>query len=204
MCWVFQKKEGDCWVDVSSNYNDNDAYGALYGWLVEGLTGRGISGALTYPEPLSHARGFPADFEIVGESCHPIASNDIRSPADRNDPFFDDEPMDIFLGNYAFSWLYADEILNAPTPRALRRIAIPVEAYRQWDGVSLPTDWQPDYYLKFLEREDFARPENIMESTKFVVVEWNYDLTEDFRDFVDEVRRLKALHGEVRFVFGFC
>jgi hypothetical protein len=114
------------------------------------------------------------------------------------------------MGDWGYSWLHADEILNAPAPKYVRKISIPIEVYRQWDGISSPFDycWQPcrDDYVK---HEDFATPENITENTKFVVVEWrgNYSDFSDFSDFsvdfFDEVRRLKTLHGEVRFVFGF-
>jgi hypothetical protein len=97
--------------------------------------------------------------------------------------------------------LLADEILNAPAPKALRWIGIPIELYRMWDGVSLPSKFMvvnPGFAQPY-----HATPDKIAADTKFVRVQIEYDFTADFRSFVDEVRRLKALHGEVRFLFGF-
>jgi hypothetical protein len=46
-------------------------------------------------------------------------------------------------------------------------------------------------------------PDKITTLAEEIVVEWDYDFTEDFRYFVNRVRRLETLHGEVRLVFGF-
>ena len=46
-------------------------------------------------------------------------------------------------------------------------------------------------------------PDKITALAEKIVVEWDYDFTEDFSYFVEKVRRLEALHGEIRIVFGF-
>ncbi len=46
-------------------------------------------------------------------------------------------------------------------------------------------------------------PSDITDRTSHVRVEWFSDLNDEFKYFIDEVKRLVDEHGEVRFVFGF-
>jgi len=129
-------------------------------------------------KPISEPRGFPADF---------------HQKENQN------------LGEWGFSWLLGTEIIAAQPPVQTMKIEIPIDAYTEWGKVSNPKlwhelhpDWQKQDYA-----EHYATPENITEKTWWVIVDWVYDFTEDFADFVNEVHRLTELHGEVRFVFGF-
>lgn len=186
---VFQAKVADRWVDVASDYKEDRDY-PLYSWL--GIGGGDKTGTCTI-EPLAPPRGFPADFELVNEAWHPTLFK-IEKPS----PYY---PNCILMGGWGFSWLLASEIIRTPAPRVPRTVRIPIDEYRQWDGVSEPTPWQP-------ATANFGHvvgpPDKISTLAEKLVVEWDYDFTEDFSYFVDEVRRLEALHGEVRIVFGFA
>lgn len=202
---VFQKKENGQWNDISSDYNE-DRHSALFAWLALGC---GDRAGTFFIQPLQEPRGFPADFEILNddqyENTHPIANNDIHPPWIRNQAFSANPGshwyLKIFMGFHSFSYLYAEEILNS-TPRCLRCISIPIDLFMRWDRKSLPEQWQT--WCSDWNKEGFSKIEEINTDTKFVVVEWDYDFTEEFAYFIDEVRRLKASHGEVRFVFGFA
>ena len=85
------------------------------------------------------------------------------------------------------------------------QIWVPIDTYNEWDKVSNPTLWH-ELHSEWRQHEDaehYATPENISEKTYWVIVEWTYDFTEDFKYFVNEIRRLVGLYREVRFVFGF-
>jgi hypothetical protein len=185
---VFQKNEAGCWADIPSEYNeDRDYY--LYDWL-----------ALRREFALSQPRGFPDDFEIDENGFHPIASRDILPPDLR-------KHCDLLrgMGEWGFSWLLGAEIVNAHKPVRQMKIWIPIDAYNEWDKVSNPKHWH-ELHSDWQQHEDseyYATPENIREGTWRVIIDWIYDFTDDFKYFVDEVRRLMVLHGDVRFVFGF-
>ncbi|MFZ6709577.1 hypothetical protein [Undibacterium sp. TC9W] len=201
---VFQKNENGRWIDISSEYNENRD-SALFAWLA---LGSGDRAGTFFIKPLHELRGFPDDFEILNndefENTHPILHNDIHPPWKRAHASFANPSslwyLKMFMGFHSFSWLYADEILNT-TPRCMRCISVPIGIFSRWDRKSLPEEWQA--WCSDWDKEGFARPDKVDADTKFVVVEWDYDFTQDFAYFVDEVRRLKTLHGKVRFVFGF-
>ena len=193
---VFQKKEGDRWVDISSEYNeDRDLY--LYWWLSSTRTA-GL-------KPLSQPRGFPDDFEVDEYNFHPISSHDIRSPIKRKHANSYADRNKLGMGEWGFSWLLGSEIIAAPPPIESMTIWVPIDTYKAWDKVSNPALWHELHndWQQHEEAELYATPENITDETLRVIVEWTYDFTSDFRYFVNEVRRLIALHTEVRFVFGF-
>lgn len=186
---VFQAKVADRWVDVASDYQEDRDY-PLYSWLGVGCGDR--IGTCTI-EPLAPLRGFPADFELVDETWHPTLI-EVSTPS----RFY---PGCRLMGEWGFSWLLSSEILRASAPRVPRTVSILIDEYQQWDGVSEFPPWQ-------WAKADFGHvvgpPDKISTLAENIVVEWDYDFTEDFSYFVNEVRRLEALHGEVRIVFGFA
>lgn len=183
---IFQKKHDGHWTDVLSDY-DNDRDYLLYRWLYHGGSDADGSCAI---EPIRPQRGLPADFEVVDDYWHPLRG-------EGGNPTLG--PLRL-MGEWGHSWLLAEEILDTPAPRVTRTASIPIDEYRAWDGQSEPP-WQ---WICNGWGHAVGAPDKITEQADVVVLEWNYDFTEDFRYFVDEVRRLKDLHGELRFIFGFA
>jgi len=147
-------------------------------------------------EPLVPSRGLPADFEIVDDCWHPTVL-ETKYPELKGIPPYQNC---ILLGEWGYSWLLASEIIRAPAPRVPRTVSIPISEYRQWDGASEPTPWQ---WASANFGHVVGMPDKITSFAEKIVVEWDYDFTEDFRYFVDKVCRLRAMHGEIRVVYGF-
>lgn len=95
------------------------------------------------------------------------------------------------LGDHSFSWLTDEEMLAYEFPRVTHRGVITREQFQTWDGEA------PSAYCVAV-----IGPNVVMGETHFQV-EWLTELKEELAYFFDEVRRLKELYGEVRFVFGF-
>lgn len=205
---VFQKKTADGWVDIESQYGDERHY-ALFAWIGNVRNGFGFAGVPTHDriEPLSDSRGFPDGFTLVDGDSHPIATNAMRGPrrAERykdadNDPE-DETYLRVWMGGHSYSWLTADEILGAEPPRILRTGIVSINTFRKWDGVSSPTS-----YCGAISGDDVSiaeSPSEVNDKTTDVRIEWFDHTADSFAYFIDEVRRLKELHGDVRFVFGF-
>ena len=176
---VFQAKEGDNWIDVDSEYEENRHY-RLFSWLAGVRNGYGFAGSKTGSEikPISEPRGYPDDFEV--------------------DHY--DEHNGIWMGDHTHSWLLADEILSAEIPEAIACGYVPVGIYKEWDKKSYP-----EMSCAFASGPNIllSKPDEITEKTSHVYAEWELDLKEDFAYFINEVRRLKDKHGDVRMVFGF-
>ena len=116
---VFQRRVGDRWIDIPSDID---------------LDERPLNHWLERQEP---HRGFPADFEVVEGTCHPIADDDLRPWPDRGRAY---PPWHflhgkILMGDHAHSWLDAPEILRRATEELTRLEAILAE----------PSDWDRDY-----------------------------------------------------------
>ncbi len=189
--WVFQAqtKDGE-WIDTPSKYS-GDRDSNLYCWLRQDITER---------------RGFPVDFLVNNEgSCHPVTNLEILEQYElklRSNALGHYR----FMGEWGYSWLLGSEIINARAPVEQLTIGVPVEDYFKWDKVSKPELWHEMHsnWRQMEDAEDYTTPENITSDTHWVIAGWERDFSEDFRYFTDEVRRLMALHGEVRFVFGFA
>jgi hypothetical protein len=101
---IFQKKEGDRWVDVASDYYQGRDY-ALYAWLA---LGESYSKDPSYDtlKPLPFKQGFPVDFELLEDNVHPVASIDMLDAWQRSDPYSTSPESDGYLkrfmgyGNY--------------------------------------------------------------------------------------------------------
>ena len=176
---VFQKRDGNRWVDTPSDYDyRRDEH--LYWWLSSTRTSR--------LKPLSQPRGLPDDFVVDANNFHPTPDG-----------------HKLLMGEWGFSWLRGAEVIAAPPPIERMTIWMPIVTYHEWDKASNPKLWH-ELHANWHQHDDadlYATPRSITENTWRVIVEWDYDFTEDFGYFVKEVRRLTALYGDVRFVFGF-
>jgi hypothetical protein len=195
---VFQAKRDGKWIDVPSKYQEDRHY-MLFAWLADVRNGYGFAGMPTHTriEPISRPRGLPEDFEHRNET-HATTADVIESSwlAKYRKP---DEPYEVWLGDHSHSWLTADEILAAPKPDGVLRTGIvDIKTLHDWDGISEPTEW-----CGGISGRDIlvSHPNEITDKTTHVRIEWFSSGEVDY--FVDEIRRLKAEHGEVRMVFGF-
>ncbi len=190
--WVFQACKDDQWVDISSEYNgDRDYY--LYNWIDTEL------------QPPASRRGFPPDFLLDDDgNTHPLETADLLPPCKRK-YVSGGQGLYQFMGSWGYSWLSGEEISSAPIPVKRLEIWLPIDVYREWDGRSNPKLWHElrDNWQEGEHSERYATPETITNETWRVIIEWDYDFKEHFEYFVCEVRRLIAIHGKIRFVFGF-
>ena len=93
---IFQANVNGRWIDIGSEIDPDDA--PLNYWL----------------EAQQPHRGFPADFEVVDGTCHPIEDDSLRSPDDRSRqyPSWHFLHRKVMLGDHTHSWLSAGEILQ--------------------------------------------------------------------------------------------
>lgn len=169
-----QKKTESGYKSVKSEWQQGRNY-FLFAWLAGVRNGTGFAGTPTHTPivPISEPRGLPPDI------------------ADR----------DIDLGDHSFSWLTSTEILSAKKPTGVTRTGIvTIEEYREWDGVSSPQGWCGGISGRDIVVSD---PDSITEKTSHVQISWALNAANELDYFVDEIRRLHELHGEVRVVFGF-
>ncbi len=128
--------------------------------------------------PISDPRGLPADFDIRDETHN-----------------------DKWLGDHSHSWLTAAEILSAPLPNTVPRSGVVERKFLQtWNGVS-----RPPSYCQGIAGPNVVVAQSVGEitpETTHVRVEWPMPLDE-MSYFLDEIKRLRDKHGEVRMVFGF-
>jgi hypothetical protein len=197
--FVFQRRDGDKWVDVSSDFS-GDRDSGLASWLGFGAGDR--NGTYYLDQPIATLRGLPPDFEIVGEIRHPVPAGS-HSPA----MYLHSYPSDgryegmYLMGDRANSWLLASEILAEAPPKVVRTVRIPVHEYAQWKWWNEGrTPWQAECSNW---ESPVGEPDKITHGEATVDVEWLYDLAPEFCYFTDEVLRLQNEYGEIRFVFGF-
>lgn len=204
---VFQRRTHNGWEDVPSKYDFGRHY-FLFGILANVRNGTGFAGVKTGDPmaPIAMPRGLPKDFELVsGESdMHPqpleLASPWRQEYHSRNP---DDKYEGLWMGDHSFSWLSADEILAYADARvdvgARRDGVISIAQYRQWDGKQ-PESWSGGIWGGDIVVDT---PATVSDETTHVQVSWVQPILEEIGYFIDEVRRLKAEHGDVRMVFGF-
>ena len=192
---VWQKKVGDVWEDISSNYGQNRHY-QLFAVLAGVRNGYGFAGVRTGDaiDPISEPRGLPKDFDVDVE-VHPIKDSSILTPWRR---YYDPSDLSVWMGDHSHSWLTADEMLEwyDHAPAVVHEGVISRRDYEEWDGVSPPSD----YCGGIPGRDVVMFPEK---GWTYVRVGWTASLATELAYFFDEVRRLREEHGEVRFVFGF-
>ena len=194
---IWQAKKDGKWVDIESKW-DQDRHYFLFAWLADVRNGFGFAGVSTHDpiKPIAARRGLPPDFD--GGEEHPV--HDVAVMGRRAEYIEEGEPPVMWLGDHSHSWLTADEILAAERPSSVRKYGVlTLEQYNAWDKVSQPEAWCGGVMGPNLHT---SLPSEIGPETTHVQVSWIR--TDDGLDyFVDEVRRLKELHGEVRLVFGF-
>lgn len=202
---VFQRHDASTgkWVDVPTKYEEGRHY-QLFAVLAGVRNGSGFAGVKTGDavEPISEPRGLPDDFEINDEGAHPVAS--IKLLGYKAKYYEAGEAIHIWMGDHSPSWLTADEILawaeKAPTVEKCGVIS--AEAYMAWDRVSAPAGycgakWGRNVVVVSQAEADAGVPHTDVQVT------WKSDLRSELAYFFDEVARLVAEHGQVRFVFGF-
>lgn len=177
---VFQRllPDGQTWEDVPSEYDEPRQY-ALFAWLGNVRNGFGFAGTKTHTPitPLQDCRGLPADFTLV-----------------------DGDHGDKWLGDHSHGWLLGSEILSTCPPSIMRSGIVSREWYNEWDGQTLPTSWCG---AAFGDGIVVSTPETITSATTHVQISWLSPLLVEFSDFLNEIKRLTELHGEIRMVFGF-
>lgn len=196
---VWQARRNGKWEDVKSNYKENRHY-LLFSWLANVRNGFGFAGISTYDPiiPIAQPRGLPADFETEDDrhptriECVPDWRLQYWDAADKAHP-------SIWIGYHSHSWLTADEILAADCPTIIQRTGVvSLEWFKKWDGKTPPEEWSGGIGGKGIVVSPAQR---IAPDTTHVQIEW--DGPSELGYFVDEVKRMKEIHGEVRVVFGF-
>lgn len=173
--YKFQKETQEGWVDVDTKYEGYRDY-LLFAWLSDVRNEYGPFGLWTlHPVlPLDNARGLPSDLKLSkGE----------------------------YIGDYCQSWLSADEILESTPPNLEDISVVSVDFYKKWDHLSpIPnTEVMPEDDTMILADSQ----SEITDKTTHVRFIRKLDSAPILKYFIDEVKRLKDLHGNVRFVFGF-
>jgi hypothetical protein len=199
---VWQAKKDGKWVDIESTW-DQDRHYFLFAWLADVRNGYGFAGIPTHDaiKPIAPRRGLPEDFTVVDGEDHPVACIEAIDPRRREWLDEDEKGNPVaWLGDHSHSWLTADEILAAERPGAVRKDGVlTLEQYHAWDKESQPEAWCGGVMGPNLVT---SMPSEIGPGTTHVQVSWiRQDDGLDY--FVNEVKRLKDLHGEVRLVFGF-
>lgn len=198
---VFQRRNQSTqkWEDIESKFKFDRHY-LLFAWLADVRNGFGFAGVPTFTtiEPVAPQRGLPADFELDGD-VHPCAMEIV--PEWKRRYMSEDEAPEIWMGDHSFSWLTADEMLSHERPKILRTGIISVDEFKAWDGKTAPNSWSGGISGPGIKVAD--SPSEVNDSTTHVRIEWFEETADSLSYFIDEVKRLKDEHGEVRFVFGF-
>lgn len=176
---VFQRRTSTGWDDVETHYDERRDY-LLFAWLGNQCNGRDS----TVVRPLSNDRGYPSDFVVTSNGRY-----DGRWNKDKN------------MGERNHSWLSVDEILAVDAPKSLRSGVVDRKFFDSWDGVRPPESTQcaGDVGGAVVK----CHPSEVTAHTTHVRIEWFEEGARIFKYFIDEARRLKEQHGDVRFVFGF-
>ena len=102
---VWQKKVGDSWVDIESEYEENRHYAlfavlagvrnGVHHWVKNGY----------FVTPIAEPRGFPKDFDVLDGDMH---KTDIV-PKWMDTERFEGE---VWMGDHSYSWLSGEEMLK--------------------------------------------------------------------------------------------
>jgi hypothetical protein len=204
---VFQKKDGNKWVDVPSTYDMNRHY-QLFAVLAGVRNGYGFAGVPTGDAivPISEPRGLPDDFE--GGETHPLASVELMAPF-LQEYHTKDEPIEVWMGYHSHSWLTGAEMLSwlETAPIAQKMGVISLEQYEKWDHKSAPEEYGggvsgPGVQVYEQAVWEHSRPK-VVAANPYIRVKWHSPLREELSYFFNEIARLQSEHGEIRFVFGF-
>lgn len=195
---VQAKKDGQ-WVDVVSDW-EQDRHYFLFAWLADVRNGFGFAGSATHRpiKPIAERRGLPDDFEVDGDE-HKVT--DIAVLGRRAGYLEPDEEPNLWMGDHSHSWLTFDEILSAPQPDKVWTTGIvPLEFFEAWDGHTQPDEWSGMISGPSINVAE--SPVEVDEKSTHVRIFW-IKPSDTLKYFIDEIQRLKNLHGEGRIVFGF-
>lgn len=181
------------WDTVDSDYEEGRHY-TLFGWLADVRNGYGFAGVLQSSgiKPISKPRGFPEDI-FAGCKTAP------------------DEIDGKWMGDHSYSWLLGSEIIEAfkNIEGMTRYGVIPYERYLEWDKVTALDSYSGGVLgpkVITLSQKDVDQASLYLDHNLYIQVSWQVTaqtLQEEFGYFVDEIKRLMNLHGEIRMVFGF-
>lgn len=209
---VWQKKTPDGWEDVESEWEQRRHY-QLFAILADVRNGFGFAGVVTGEPivPISEPRGLPDDFKLdtfINEDdeeeadIHYVSSLNVLPPRLRK--YYADSKPYRDMGDHSFSWLTGTEILEwFETPPKIKHFGVITrEQYLDWDGKSSPSEYCGDVWGQNIIMFDSTNKDTVHDWTH-IRVSWEADMATDMKYFLDEVRRLIGLHGEIRLVFGF-
>jgi hypothetical protein len=202
---VWQKRAGKEWQDIPSMYEQERHY-SLFAVLAGVRNGYGFAGIRTGEPvtPIAEPRGIPADFACVDDE-HPVASFDVIDDSRREEQERDKD-LNVWLGDHSHSWLTGAEILAwaETAPEVVKCGVLTREVYEKWDGKSCPENYNGGVMgARVVTIDDSGVARATTPNWTHVSVHWDSSLKEDLAYFFDEVARLVAEHGEIRFVFGF-
>ena len=202
---VWQKYDAavNGWQDVESQYKQDRHY-QLFAVLADVRNGYGFAGVPTGDRvlPIAFPRGLPEDFP-VSENTHCVEKLEYIKPCMRKYGH-SNEDMYVWMGDHSHSWLTGEEILRwvKYAPTVVKVGVLSRAAYEAWDKTGAPEAYYGSIsgsgVLVVEEHERHAFPEHT-----HIRCLWKQNLAEELKYFIDEVRRLVELHGEIRFVFGF-
>jgi hypothetical protein len=212
---VFQKRDGGQWVDVEHNY-EMDRHYQLFAVLAGVRNGRGFAGVPTGEavNPIVEPRGYPEDFsaetiadeeEYDREDMHPIASL-AHMDKRRAKYHTDEEPAAIWMGDHSHSWLSGEEMLAwyQAAPCVVKTGILDRADYEAWDKKSRPKSYSGGVFgAGVVIINDNAYEREKSPNWTHIRCDWESPLKSELAYFFDEVKRLAAEHGEIRFVFGF-
>lgn len=185
---VFQRFNGRArkWVDVPSNYEFGRHY-QLFAVLAGVRNGRGFAGVSTGDPvvPIAEPRGLPEDFEVENGSDH----------------------AGVGMGDHTYSWLTGEEIL-AWRDRAPEVTHHGILSRREYDALVDRTKPPDEYSSGVWGRDLVIVSDTMLEKARqpkwtHIRYSWKVSLKDELAYFFDEVDRLAAKHGKIRFVFGF-
>lgn len=214
---VFQKRDGDKWVDVLCNWDQSRHY-FLFAWLADVRNGFGFAGVPTH-EPVKPIlgketwRGLPADFEMIEEYYHPIIESALTEDELKwkkqfpEDYALPDGRYKFGMGDHTYTWLTLDEILGAERPGVTKTVGVVGrDFYEKWDGKTPPESWSGNITGPGVVVID--QPRNVPHTAQLpemvTHVRIRFEMPDGLDYFVDEIRRLRNEHGpDTRMVFGF-
>lgn len=211
---VFQRHDAaaDAWVNVPHNY-EMDRHYQLFAVLAGVRNGRGFAGVVTGQEvvPISEPRGYPEGFKVDENDCHVVGRLEEIDPRRQkwHKAEFCEEgenPLALSMGDHSHSWLTGEEMLNwyANAPVVVQTGIMSRDAYNKWDKVSHPESYCGGVWgAGIITIKDNKQERENTPNWTHIAVEWDASLREECGYFFDEVARLQAEHGKVRFVFGF-
>ena len=205
---VFQRHDSTTgnWEDIPSKFNENRHY-QLFAVLAGVRNGTGFAGVKTGEpvKPIAKPRGLPEGFEVDEGDAHPIASIDLIAEWQRKYRR-EGDPLNVWMGDHSHSWLTADEMLAwfERAPVVVHTGILDRDVYEKWDHKTAPAGYcggifGPGVVLindNQLERDSTPNWTHIH-------CEWDAPLKQELAYFFNEVARLQAEYGQVRFVFGF-